>query len=154
MPRSPMAERSARGRTLVESRSAMTRASPRPSGGDPPSTTACGASSAGSADPRGDDPPSTPRRGASSASSADPRGDDPPSTTACGASSASSVIDVAAVDDHPIVLAGVAAWGMAAQSGIRVVAAAATVDVVLAGPGRHAHVVLLDLDLPERPTPH
>ena len=51
------------------------------------------------------------------------------------------------MDDHPIVLAGVAAWVMAAESGIRVVAAAATVDAVLAGPGRHAHVVLLDLDL-------
>ena len=33
------------------------------------------------------------------------------------------------------------------DSGIRVVAAAATVDSLLAGPGRRAHVVLLDLDL-------
>lgn len=57
------------------------------------------------------------------------------------------VIDVAAVDDHPIVLDGVAAWVTAAESGIRVVAATATVDALLAGPGRHAHVVLLDLDL-------
>jgi DNA-binding NarL/FixJ family response regulator len=57
------------------------------------------------------------------------------------------VIDVAAVDDHPIVLDAVAGWVMAAESGIRVVAVAATVDALLAGPGRHAHVVLLDLDL-------
>jgi DNA-binding NarL/FixJ family response regulator len=59
----------------------------------------------------------------------------------------SGVIDVAAVDDHPIVLDSVAGWVMAAESGIRVVAVAATVGALLAGPGRHAHVVLLDLDL-------
>jgi DNA-binding NarL/FixJ family response regulator len=57
------------------------------------------------------------------------------------------VIDIAAVDDHPIILDGVTAWIMAAGSGIRVIAAAPTVDALLAGPGRHAHVVLLDLDL-------
>lgn len=57
------------------------------------------------------------------------------------------VIDVAAVDDHPIVLDAVTGWVMAAESGIRVVGTAATVDAVLAGPGRSAHVVLLDLDL-------
>jgi len=62
------------------------------------------------------------------------------------------VIDVAAVDDHPIVLDGVAGWVMAAGSGIRVVGTAATVDALLAGPGRHAHVVLLDLDLGDRTT--
>jgi len=62
----------------------------------------------------------------------------------CGVS---AVIDVAAVDDHPIVLDAVAGWVMAAESGIRVVAVAATVDALLAGPGRQAHVVLLDLDL-------
>ena len=57
------------------------------------------------------------------------------------------VIDVAAVDDHPIVLDGVAAWITEEQSGIRVIGTAATVDALLAGPGRRAHVVLLDLDL-------
>jgi DNA-binding NarL/FixJ family response regulator len=57
------------------------------------------------------------------------------------------VIDVAAVDDHPIVLDGVTGWVIAAESGIRVVGTAATVDALLAGPGRRAHVVLLDLDL-------
>jgi DNA-binding NarL/FixJ family response regulator len=57
------------------------------------------------------------------------------------------VINVAAVDDHPIVLDAVTGWVMAAESGIRVVGTAATVDALLAGPGRSAHVVLLDLDL-------
>jgi two-component system, NarL family, nitrate/nitrite response regulator NarL len=57
------------------------------------------------------------------------------------------VIDVAAVDDHPIVLDGITGWVTAAASGIRVVGTAATVDALLAGPGRRAHVVLLDLDL-------
>jgi DNA-binding NarL/FixJ family response regulator len=62
------------------------------------------------------------------------------------------VIDVAAVDDHPIILDGVAGWVMAAESDIRVVGTAATVDVLLAGPGRHADVVLLDLDLDDGTT--
>jgi two-component system, NarL family, nitrate/nitrite response regulator NarL len=57
------------------------------------------------------------------------------------------VIDVAAVDDHPIILDSVAGWVMADESDIRVVATAATVDALLAGPGRRADVVLLDLDL-------
>ena len=57
------------------------------------------------------------------------------------------VIDIAAVDDHPIILDSVAAWVRADQGDIRVVATAATVEELLAGPGRHAHVVLLDLDL-------
>jgi two-component system, NarL family, nitrate/nitrite response regulator NarL len=57
------------------------------------------------------------------------------------------VIDVAAVDDHPIVLDSVAGWVMADEGDIRVVATAGTVDALLAGPGRHADVVLLDLDL-------
>jgi two-component system, NarL family, nitrate/nitrite response regulator NarL len=57
------------------------------------------------------------------------------------------VIDVAAVDDHPIVLDGFSGWVMAAETGIRVVGTAATVDALLAGPGRRAHVVLLDVEL-------
>lgn len=58
------------------------------------------------------------------------------------------VIDVAAVDDHPIVLESVARWVMSDDDGdIRVVATATTVDALLAGPGRQASVVLLDLDL-------
>ena len=58
-----------------------------------------------------------------------------------------TVIDIAAVDDHPIVLDSVAGWVMAAENDIRVVGTAATVDALLSGPGRHADVVLLDLDL-------
>jgi two-component system nitrate/nitrite response regulator NarL len=56
-------------------------------------------------------------------------------------------IDVAAVDDHPIVLDGFASWIMAAESDIRVIDTATTVAALLAGPGRAAHVVLLDVDL-------
>jgi len=56
-------------------------------------------------------------------------------------------IDVAVVDDHPIVRDGIDNWVTAPGSGIRVVATAATVGAVLAGPGRGARVVLLDLDL-------
>jgi DNA-binding NarL/FixJ family response regulator len=62
------------------------------------------------------------------------------------------VISVAAVDDHPIVLDSVAGWVTAPGSDIRVVGTAATVDDLLAGPGRHAHVVLLDLDLDDGTT--
>jgi two-component system, NarL family, nitrate/nitrite response regulator NarL len=58
-----------------------------------------------------------------------------------------ATIDVAAVDDRPIILDSIAGWVSGPGSGIRVVATAATVDSLLAGPGRHAHVVLLDLDL-------
>jgi DNA-binding NarL/FixJ family response regulator len=57
------------------------------------------------------------------------------------------VIDIAAVDDHPIILDSMAGWVMAAEGDIRVVGTAATVDALLEGAGRHAHVVLLDLDL-------
>jgi two-component system nitrate/nitrite response regulator NarL len=57
------------------------------------------------------------------------------------------VIDVAAVDDHPIILESVASWVRAGQGDIRVVATAATVAALLAGPGRRADVVLLDLEL-------
>jgi len=64
-----------------------------------------------------------------------------------GRARVSGVIDVAAVDDHPLVLDGITSWVGAAGSGIRVVATAATVDALLTGPGRGAHVVLLDLDL-------
>ncbi len=62
------------------------------------------------------------------------------------------VIDIAAVDDHPIILDGVAAWVMAAETGIRVISTASTVDALLAGPGRRADVVLLDLDLADGTT--
>ena len=57
------------------------------------------------------------------------------------------VIDIAAVDDHPIILDSVEGWVAADEGGIRVVATAATVGALLEGPGRGADVVLLDLDL-------
>jgi DNA-binding NarL/FixJ family response regulator len=63
------------------------------------------------------------------------------------------VIDIAAVDDHPIILDSVAGWVRADKGDIRVVATAPTVDMLLAGPGRHADVVLLDLDLGDGTTP-
>ncbi len=56
-------------------------------------------------------------------------------------------ITVAAVDDHPIVRDSLAAWLTAGPGGITVVGTAPTVDALLAGPGRAAQVVLLDLDL-------
>ena len=62
------------------------------------------------------------------------------------------VIDIAAVDDHPLILDSLAGWVMAAEGGLRVVGTAATVDALLAGPGRHADVVLLDLDLDDGTT--
>jgi DNA-binding NarL/FixJ family response regulator len=58
-----------------------------------------------------------------------------------------AVIDVAVVDDHPIILESAASWMMADKSDMRVVATAATVEALLAGSGRRADVVLLDLDL-------
>ena len=58
-----------------------------------------------------------------------------------------SIIEVAAVDDHPIVLDSVAGWLRTEERDIQVVATAATVSALLAGPGRRADVVLLDLDL-------
>src|ERR1022692_278860 len=64
-----------------------------------------------------------------------------------GGASVTGIIDVAAVDDHPIIRDGIASWVMTVDSNIRVVGTAATVDALLAGPGRRAHVVLLDLDL-------
>jgi two-component system, NarL family, nitrate/nitrite response regulator NarL len=56
-------------------------------------------------------------------------------------------IDIAAVDDHPIIRDSVAAWVAADRGDIRVVATEANVGALLAGPGRDADVVLLDLEL-------
>ena len=63
------------------------------------------------------------------------------------------IIDVAAVDDHPIILDSVTGWVTAPGGGIRVIGTAATVAALLAGPGRHAQVFLLDLDLGDGTTP-
>ena len=57
------------------------------------------------------------------------------------------VIGVAVVDDHPIIIESAASWIRSDESDIRLVATAATVAALLSGPGRHADVVLLDLDL-------
>jgi two-component system nitrate/nitrite response regulator NarL len=56
-------------------------------------------------------------------------------------------IDIAAVDDHPIILDSVAVWVAADRGDIRVVATEANVGALLTGPGRDADVVLLDLEL-------
>ncbi len=69
-----------------------------------------------------------------------------------GASVPAGVVTVAAVDDHPSVLGGVVGWLRAEGSDIAVVGTAATVDGLLAGPGRDADVVLLDLDLADGTT--
>lgn len=62
------------------------------------------------------------------------------------------VIDVAAVDDHPIILDNVAGWVATDEGDIRVIATAETVAALLAGPGRGADVVLLDLNLADGTT--
>ena len=59
----------------------------------------------------------------------------------------SHVVTVAGVDDHPIIRDTFSRWAAAPGSGIQVIATAATVGALLVGPGRHADVVLLDLDL-------
>ena len=45
------------------------------------------------------------------------------------------VIDVAVVDDHPIILESAASWIRSGKGDIRLVATASTVTDVLAGPG-------------------
>lgn len=54
------------------------------------------------------------------------------------------VITVAAVDDDRMLLDGLRSW-LAGAGGLRLLDAVATVDALLAGPGREADVVLLDL---------
>ncbi|OAA25401.1 response regulator containing a CheY-like receiver domain and an HTH DNA-binding domain [Frankia sp. EI5c] len=58
----------------------------------------------------------------------------------------SALISVAAVDDHPIVLRGLADV-IAGIDGVELVATATSIRKLLAGPGRDAQVVLLDLGL-------
>jgi two-component system, NarL family, nitrate/nitrite response regulator NarL len=61
-----------------------------------------------------------------------------------------AVINVAVVDDHPIIRESAARWIMADSGDIRLVVTAPTVAALLellADPGRRADVVLLDLDL-------
>ncbi|CAI7976946.1 MULTISPECIES: response regulator transcription factor [Parafrankia] len=58
----------------------------------------------------------------------------------------SRLISVAAVDDHPIVLRGLADV-IEGLDGLTLLATATSIAELLAGPGRKADVVLLDLDL-------
>lgn len=64
---------------------------------------------------------------------------------------ASTECVVAAVDDHEIVLGGVAKLFEKSAKNIRLVAVEASVSALLDGPGRAADVVLLDLLLPGEP---
>ena len=83
-----------------------------------------------------------------------PAGDTAGNAGDAAGDTANQIISVAAVDDHPIVLDGIANWitGADAAGTVRVVATAASVDALLAGPGRDADVVLLDLDLQDGTT--
>ncbi|MFB0629748.1 response regulator [Streptomyces sp. AB3(2024)] len=56
------------------------------------------------------------------------------------------MITVAVVDDDRMMLDGLSSW-LASGARLRLLAAVATVDALLAGPGRAADVVLLDLVL-------
>lgn len=68
-------------------------------------------------------------------------------TPQAGRAQAAGSIGVAVVDDHPIIRDGVTGWVAGPDSGITVIATAATVAALLAGAGCRADVVLLDLDL-------
>ena len=60
-------------------------------------------------------------------------------------------VTVALVDDHPVVHEGMRSWlDQDPEHRVELVAAARTVDEVLAGPGRDAQVLLLDLNLDGR----
>ncbi|MBP2324857.1 DNA-binding NarL/FixJ family response regulator [Kibdelosporangium banguiense] len=58
---------------------------------------------------------------------------------------------MAAVDDHPVALHNLRQMLQESPHNIELVASAGSVAALLAGPGRHADVVLLDLLLPEEP---
>jgi DNA-binding NarL/FixJ family response regulator len=64
----------------------------------------------------------------------------------------SGVINVAAVDDHPIILDSIARWVASDDDDIVVIDTAQTVDALLAGSGRDADVILLDLELADGTT--
>lgn len=60
---------------------------------------------------------------------------------------ADAVIRIVALDDHPAVLAGVRAWCAAADPPITVVCAGEDPAVAWTEPGRHAPIVVFDLQL-------
>ncbi|MET8755760.1 response regulator transcription factor [Streptomyces sp. NPDC004667] len=62
------------------------------------------------------------------------------------------MITVAVVDDDRMMLDGLRSW-LASGARLRLLAAVATVDALLAGPGRAADVVLLDLVLRDSSAP-
>ncbi|MEU7133697.1 response regulator [Streptomyces sp. NPDC046261] len=56
-------------------------------------------------------------------------------------------VSVAIIDDHPAVVAGVEGWYAKARPPIEVAAAGPDVKVAWVGPGRHACVIVFDLQL-------
>lgn len=62
-----------------------------------------------------------------------------------------TVVTVAVVDDHPVVIEGVRTWiAQDPSTRVRIVSAGGDLDAVIHGAGRHADVVLLDLELDGR----
>ena len=60
-------------------------------------------------------------------------------------------VTVAVVDDHPVVIEGVRTWiGQDAAARVRIVSAGPDLDAAVHGAGRHADVILLDLELEGR----
>jgi two-component system, NarL family, nitrate/nitrite response regulator NarL len=55
-------------------------------------------------------------------------------------------VTVAVVDDHPVIHAGVRDWVAQHEAPVRIVQTAVSIDEVLAGPGRDADVLVVDLD--------
>lgn len=55
------------------------------------------------------------------------------------------MIDIAVIDDHPAILAGVQAWCAGADPPIAVLAAGDDVDLAWTQPGARARIVILDL---------
>jgi two-component system, NarL family, nitrate/nitrite response regulator NarL len=60
-------------------------------------------------------------------------------------------VTVAVVDDHPVVIEGVRTWiGQDSAARVRIVSAGPDLDAAVHGAGRHADVILLDLELEGR----
>jgi DNA-binding NarL/FixJ family response regulator len=61
------------------------------------------------------------------------------------------VVEIVVIDDHPAVLAGIAAWCADADPPIRILASGGDVAVACTGPGREASVIVLDSQLQSGP---